>query len=221
MKQTKRHVKSATPDWVKTCWSQIASHAVIFRTDQQYCEVNASLHLRDPGYGYAKGFHIGGQILADHLFKSGHDMDVLVFPIVFLYRHHIELMLKRMIVKGASFAKKTLSANETGVLTEHRLDSLWNTLRPILKTAIPSLPARALKGIDSYIKQLSHVDPTGESFRYDMSKKGKGHLAQLRHINVHIFAEAMEWLTCNLEGVDCMLDEKIEVLDQKASEAHN
>lgn len=148
-------------------------------------------------------------------------MDVLVFPIVSLYRHHIELMLTRLIVKGAPLAKKILTANETGALTMHRLDLLWNTLRPILNTAIPSLPDKAFTGIDSYIQQLRQVDPKGESFRYDISKKGKHHLADLRHINVRIFAEAMEWLSCNLEGIDCLFDDKIEVLDQKAREAHN
>jgi hypothetical protein len=248
MEQTKRHAKSATPDWVKTCWSQVAPHAEIFRTDQQHCEINASLHLRDPGYSYARGFHIGGQILANYVSETQHDMDVLVFPIVFLYRHHVELMLKRLIDKGAKFTKKTLSVSEKGALAKHRLDPLWNTLRPILNTAIPLLPAKVLKGIDPskvlkgidpskvlkgidpskvlkgidpYIQQLRKVDPKGESFRYHISTEGKRHLVDLCHINVRIFAEAMEWLSCILEGFDCMFDDKIDVLDQKAREAHD
>jgi hypothetical protein len=221
MKQTKRHVKSATPEWVKTSWSKIPPHVDIFRTDLQRCEVNASLHLRDSGYCYARGFRIGGQILANYVSETRHDMDVLAFPIVYLYRHHIELMLKRLIVKGASFAKKTLTASEKGALTKHRLDLLWSTLRPILNAVFPLLPAEALKGIDSNIEQLRQVDPTGESFRYAVSKEGKRHLADLRHINVRVFAEAMEWVSCNLEGIDCILDDKIEEFDQKAREAHN
>lgn len=214
-------MRSVTPDWVKTCWSRVAPHVEIFRTDEGHCEVNASLHLRDPGYGYARGFHIGGQILADHVFESGHGMDVLIFPIVFCYRHHIELMLKRLIDKGARLAKKILTKPETTAVTKHRLDPLWNILRPILKAAIPSLPSKALMGIDSYIQQLKQVDPKGESFRYEVSKEGEHHLADLRHVNVRIFAEAMEWLSCNLEGIDCIFDEQFEVADQKAREAYN
>ena len=202
-------------------WSKTPPHIEIFRTDQRHCEINASLHMRDPGYSYARGFHIGGQILANYVSETRHDRDVLVFPIVFLYRHHIELMLKRLIVKSAKFTKKALSANETDVLAKHRLDSLWNTLRPILKTAIPSLPAKSLKGIYSYIQQLRQVDAKGESFRYHVSKEAKPNLANLRHINVRILAEAMEWLSSSLEGIDCMLDDRIEVLDQKAREAYN
>lgn len=61
---------------------------------------------------YAEGYARGAEILVRHVVDGNRDLDFLVYPIVFLYRHHLELALKDLI-RGA------------GDLLGKRRKSLW------------------------------------------------------------------------------------------------
>ena len=52
---------------------------------------------RDHGATYAAGYRRAAELLIEHIDTKGRDQDVLVYPVVFLYRHHVELALKRII----------------------------------------------------------------------------------------------------------------------------
>jgi hypothetical protein len=219
MDQMQPTPKSAVPMWAKGCWSGQAPYDKLkrFAHSEKYCELNASLHLPDPEYGYARGFHVAGYVLADHVIKTRGDLDVLVFPIVYTYRHHVELMLKRLILKGARLANVQLSSEHKKWLGKHRLDKLWEMFLPVIKAVAP-LPSQAERGIRAYIFQLNLFDPEGQSSRYHVSSKGEASLAQLSLINVRVFVERMERLSCHLEGIDCQFNDKEELLNLKAEE---
>jgi hypothetical protein len=59
---------------------------------------NAQLHgQRNAGYGYVKGYRIAAQAMTQRLVdQQGWETDFLVYPVAFLYRHHLELMLKSL-----------------------------------------------------------------------------------------------------------------------------
>lgn len=46
---------------------------------------------------YSEGYARGAEILVWHAVKSHKDLNFLVYPIVFLYRHHLELALKGLV----------------------------------------------------------------------------------------------------------------------------
>src|ERR1035441_6024903 len=50
----------------------------------------------DPADAYAFGYRMAANILAEHVRGQGCEA-VLFYPVVFLYRHHVELMLKNLI----------------------------------------------------------------------------------------------------------------------------
>jgi hypothetical protein len=83
---------------------------------------------------------------------------------------------------------------------KHRLDLLWQDLKPILAAIGAAagwspLDSADVEGVDDYIHQLSSLDPDSFSFRYWNSKKGDGNLPQdLKLINLRHFAEMMERL---------------------------
>jgi hypothetical protein len=60
---------------------------------------NACLRNGDE-YAYREGYRKGAQILVRAVEETQSDQDFLVYPIVFLYRHHIELALKRVIKRA-------------------------------------------------------------------------------------------------------------------------
>ena len=144
----------------------------------------------------------------EHVIEHQRNQDYLVYPIIFLYRHHIELALKNIIRRTPYLLDRPLTQAEENHLHKHRVDLLWQNLRPLInaigKTAGwgPFDPAD-LEGIDDYIAQLSAMDPDSYAFRYTRSKKGAPALPHdVKLINLRHFAEMMERLADSLDGLD-------------------
>ncbi len=66
---------------------------------------NACLNIDGSDSGYRHGYWRAPKLLADHVSSSGRDQDLLVYPIVHSYRHHVELTLKHLIVLGSYLSK--------------------------------------------------------------------------------------------------------------------
>ncbi len=163
-----------------------------------------------PGY-YASGFRLAGFRLADHVCANGSEQDTLIYPIVYLYRHHVELVLKDIIRTAAWLLDRELSNEAEKALNGHGLSTLWNIAKPMLQPVCesadnPPFPVADIEGINSYIAQLDKHDPDGQRFRYATIRKakpGSNHslAPELKHVNIRQFAEAMEKLADHLEAV--------------------
>lgn len=181
----------------------------LFRGDLRDWMNNACLNVTGNGdaYAYKTGYRRGAEVLIDYVGQSGRDQDFLVYPIVFLYRHHVELMLKRIIRQAPCVISRCLTTQEKQHLEKHRLDLLWEDL----KTMMPAICEAAgwgkldaeIEGIDNYIRQLSDLDADSFSFRYSDSKKGQPSLpGNLKNINLRHFGDLMGRLANYLYGVD-------------------
>lgn len=147
---------------------------------------------------YADGYRDAARVLVLQFTKTNWQKNTLVFPTVFLYRHHLELILKALTVRGSYLIDKKLTEVEIKTLGKHRLDLLWSNFKPILKevSSLANYPilTEDLEGIDSYVRQLTVVDPDSFGFRYSTTKTGDPSLPNLEHINISVFADAMERL---------------------------
>ena len=50
-------------------------------------------------FAYAEGYRLAANALVEHTGGTSRDLDFLIYPTVFLYRHHLELVLKQVIEK--------------------------------------------------------------------------------------------------------------------------
>jgi hypothetical protein len=137
----------------------------------------------------------------------------IIYPIVYLYRHHAELVLKGIIKCASGLLDRALTKDDERALGGHGLLELWQAARPLLDPVCnlasnPPFPASDLEGVDSYISQIHEHDPKGESFRYATRKaKGANRPApslnpDLKLVNIRVFAIAMEKLADYLEGIE-------------------
>ena len=191
----------------------------LFRGDLRDWKNNACLREGDD-YAYKEGYRQGAQILVRAVGETERDQDVLVYPIVFLYRHHIELALKRVIKRSPYLMDRELTKTENDHLDTHRLDLLWQDFKP-MAAAISEvagwsqLPADDVEGIEDYIRQIVEIDPGSYSLRYAHSKKGDPSLPKgLTHINLRHFGDLMERLANYLEGLEAAISH-IEDLKQE------
>jgi hypothetical protein len=185
-------------------------------------QANACVKGIDNGMAYQDGYRHAARHLAEYVCDTGQGQDFLVYPIVFLYRHHIELTLKSIIGVSISLLDCTLSEKDHDTLCRHDLAKLWNMARPLLNPICElggssALPSNDLKGIDSYIAQLHKYDRNGESFRYATNKPkslktiGAPSLPpDLKHINIRDFALALEKLPDYLDALDMWFGDLIE-----------
>jgi hypothetical protein len=158
---------------------------------------------------YAEGYRRGAKVLVDHVVEGGgQEKHFLVYPIIFLYRHHLELALKRIIRRAPRLLVRSLTKDEKDHLGRHKLDCLWRDLKPRLIEIFEAVgwekPDECdMEGVGDYIRQLSEPDPGGFSFRYAHSREGERLLPEdLTHIDIRHFAKTMDRLVIYIDGID-------------------
>jgi len=73
--------------------------------------LNEMQGAHDP-WRYAEGYKRAAGILVRHVQEDRFGKDLLVYPIIFLYRHHLELALKRIIRRSPKLLARDLTPNE-------------------------------------------------------------------------------------------------------------
>lgn len=166
----------------------------------------------DGEYAYAEGYRRAAQELIRSVENGNTDQDFFVYPIVFLYRHHIELAFKALIRRSAAMIRRPLTEAESRCASgSHDLQKLWEVLAPRLRdmtTAGAICFDDALQeAVSSYIDQLTQIDPISTAFRYPLSKDGQPSLSDsLKVINLSHFGQLMEQLANILDGINCAID---------------
>lgn len=142
-------------------------------------EYNAWLASRSPARGFGKrelyplGFKKASDELIEHLAEEGapsHLTDALVYPIVYNYRHYIELRLKNQIWRLSGFPMDD-SSSPRGVVG-HDLLQLWTTLRGLLEKQYGEDRNGEIRFLENYekiharIQVLHELDAGSLSFRY-------------------------------------------------------
>ena len=183
---------------------------VLFRGDLPDWHNNACLSGTGQGdpVAYVEGYRRGAEILVHFVNDHGRDQDFLVYPILFLYRHHLELAMKRIIRRLPRLLNRELTSHEVGELRKHSLNGLWQALKPMVSSIYkavewPAARSEDIAGADDYICQLSEIDPDSESFRYPFGKSGKANMPDgLIRLNIRHFAVTISRLVQYIDDID-------------------
>jgi len=165
-------------------------------------------------HAYATGYKQAADIVSDAAIGDAHGhkstRDYVIYPVVFLYRHYIELRLKEIILLGTR-----LYDRKEGLPKHHRIDELWKHARSIIKEESNT---GALDEADACITEFSKMDHDSESFRYPITKEGKRSI-QSDHLVISIrnLREVMDRLGSFLDSVSdylyILIDQKTEFED--------
>jgi hypothetical protein len=139
-----------------------------------------------------------------HLEEAGHGHDFLVYPIVYAYRHHIELALK-MIIR---FARVLL--DEPGDLPKtHKLIALWDLAEPLLRRVADD--RETFSAVRECLVCFDELDPTSESFRYPVTTGGDAVLPGIRSLDLGKVREVVERVSTFLDCADQDLSVRLDV----------
>jgi hypothetical protein len=150
---------------------------------------------------------------ADALLERGldeHEQDLLVFPILFCYRHAIELELKDLIYLGQRWA-----GDRSTVITTHRLPELWKRARAVIESAWPDEDTSQLDAVGRVIGELASVDPEAVQFRYDRDTKGRSRQLpdELMRVDLHKVQAVAGKVIAHLEAAYTGMDEMLQAAD--------
>ncbi len=136
--------------------------------------------------GYAEGYRRAAEILVAQLVETdGKGIDFLVYPLVFLFRHALELQLKSAIRWG----RQALHKPERGFPTHHRIADLWSLCRPLAEEYWPDGSSGLLNDTEMTLEDFQRHDPSGQDFRYSERIDGTRTTSEFSHINIETFCE--------------------------------
>jgi len=154
---------------------------------------------------YAIGYKDAADLLVASVEARNIAADLAVYPICFLYRHHIELMLKGLIRLAYSLQSSALEYPKN-----HKIEELWRTYRPLLEEACPDRNQADTDTVEKCIIEFASLDPSGEAFRYAEDKKGASTFPKITQFNLGNMREVMNRLSGFLTGSFDYMDELLQ-----------
>lgn len=162
---------------------------------------------------YVEGYRIAAEKLIDSVIETKDERDTLIYPIVFLYRHYIEIQLKEIIQIGTKYL-----GEKSKVSKGHKLFPLWLEAKILINKIWNSDTENTSEGqAEEIIKLICEIDTKSDSFRYPFDYKGNQTLKGITTINIKELKEIITQLVQFLDGVSLAIsayaDNKDEMQD--------
>jgi hypothetical protein len=150
------------------------------------------------------GYKKAADVLVEHCVNNNYLIDrrEMIYPIIYCYRHSVELALKWFILRYGRYANVRPKPC-------HSLKMLWQSYRKIAETIDPEHDhddLEALNSVERIVYEMNKVDPTSSAFRYAIDNKGKLILLPFEVISLENLAEVMDGVHNYFNGADGYLD---------------
>jgi hypothetical protein len=163
---------------------------------------------RTPKYGFcsfAEGYRFAAHTVAKELIDNGHFPDYNAYPIVFLYRHALELHLKNIIYCVAKLSVfKGLEDIDNKLYNTHKLDNLSCKVNNILTKLFPEDEGlhQFLEEVVLVAKEYSEIDIDSFAYRYPIDTRGEHSTKSSQCVNLRSLDTHMNDLLKQLENID-------------------
>lgn len=176
----------------------------------------------DPG-GYRKFSQRSNSSDAMHLYRHGYKLaadmlcqkaldecsvHTLIFPILFLYRHYIELSLKETLHDASWFITDVRRTDPT-----HDLRTLWKKTRGVLPVVWPEAEPEQIDAVEACITEISEHDPQSMALRYPFDNKENPYLENLDSIDLQNLTEVMHRIA---NFLDCLGEATAQQLEYRS-----
>lgn len=176
-----------------------------------------NLPERDFG-AYARGYALAAKNLAQD-FLSRASADYEAYPVVFLYRHALELYLKDLVIKGLHLASVRGDELLEAVTYDHNLHRLFGASAKVLQSCFPND-----EGLSEFVERLERVandmvllDKSSFIFRYPVDKQDSRPVSGAIHGSVAAIAETMDPLLEEFDSIDTGLEVETDLAEETLS----
>ncbi len=126
---------------------------------------------------HAEAFKLAGDVALDScLADDSHDYyDHLIFPVVYLYRHSFELLLKSIVECGDRLDMYDRNEHVQEALRGHNLHKLWILASAAITLRWPDGNPEVTKSAGVVVLEMHSQDKTGQTWRYPRDSNGRPH----------------------------------------------
>lgn len=174
---------------------------------------------------YGDSFHRAAQVLVARTAPGGSMNSFDVCPIVFLYRHALELQLKSIILRRDDILRLDGKGEltEKDLFTEHSLTKLLRLAGHIVTDEMEWKDKFEEVGgymeFEQIIKEFDSIDRRSDAFRYPVNKKGEGSVEHNFAFDVHNIAGRLDPILNLLRAAADSLDDVYRSMCEAIGEA--
>ncbi|EPP7097516.1 TPA: hypothetical protein ACTW38_004834 [Klebsiella michiganensis] len=136
-----------------------ASEPVLLTSDSDWHNNACLNYMSDHGTAYTEGYRRAGDIDV-----SGRVQNFLVYPVLFLYRHHIELLIKQIV--GLALVLSEVPDTDQYKKDNHNLNTLWLLVKKLLPEVNDSHRSSNFRLIKEVVKKLHNAHRLVTDLRY-------------------------------------------------------
>jgi hypothetical protein len=165
---------------------------------------------------YAESYLYSAGVLFKEFKRRAGDyakLDFLGIPIIFMYRHYCELIIKYLYIKYVHKVKDFSSKDDyeadikTFLSQGHRVIDLWKCASPIISKLRSRVRSTVpLEALDSYFTQVSAYDSDSMKMRYSIDKGMSAMINGHVKIDIYNLNEKMECLAKAINVLDSEID---------------
>jgi len=136
------------------------------------------------GSAYVQGYKDAADKLVETVVATETNRDIFLMPIVYLYRHYLELQLKMMLREARDAGVSAVSGKTDEWIKNragHDLHVLWNSVRQIIEELSPDELSGDISNVERIIQRFHDLDDTGQRFRYAGKLTHTPRLIDLKH----------------------------------------
>lgn len=153
---------------------------------------------------YCSGFKRAADMIVDAALNDCMTSDALFFPVAYLYRHHLEMMLKNLVRLGSRLDVIEVS---DGILGQHDLHKLWSAVRRLIEVVSPDSSRDDIVAVERVLLDFHRNDRKGDAFRYAHSKSGTPNLQNApKHVDLVNLKETVGAVSAYLDAVDAYIN---------------
>lgn len=156
---------------------------------------------------YAQAFHRSAIRIAESLLSSPGYNDLDACPIIFLYRHALELYLKAIGRIGQTILSLSAAPQEITEknLLGHKLAGFYPILRKVFSQVgwtwdLDVEGIRSFGEIEELLRDFDSIDEGSYAFRYPVGTKGEDSVPHHFAVNIPHFCDRMDQLLSVLDG---------------------
>lgn len=184
-------------------------------------------HADDLWSIYAAGYKEAANLICEQIInKRVLKKYAMIYPIIYLYRHYLELQFKNII----SLTTKALSLSsmldnsyvETKSFSKnHNLLELYSVCFDKLKIFAVKIGDPAILNeeedfleLKEIIQEFEEYDKSSQSFRYPIDRKNNSNLQKISTINIKNVYDIINKSTETFDGIEMWLDVQIDSINE-------
>ena len=150
------------------------------------------------------GYKLAGDVLVQHWLRQKRTSsgDDLVFPIIFCYRHFLELSMKWILWHRLEYRSMS-------IFGEHDLSKIWSKCRLLFQEfEINEEPQ--VKASQRMILEMHEKDERSFNFRYTLDRQGKPIELEMKGVDLTGLRERIEKLDNFFDIADTIIDVELD-----------